>query len=111
MLGDCHLASGDLCRESAPLGQGRRASLLVDLPRDEMALLIELVVHLGMNSAELLQRAYRGESPEDESACRVRSVFVALALWGCQGELMTTAPALQTGGREACLVPRLATAP
>jgi hypothetical protein len=38
-----------LCRESAPLGQGSRASLLVDLPRHEMALLIELVVHLGMN--------------------------------------------------------------
>jgi hypothetical protein len=33
----------------APLGQGNRASLLVDLPRDEMALLIELVVHLGVN--------------------------------------------------------------
>ena len=49
MRGDRHLASGDLCRESAPLGQGSRASLLVDLPRDEMALLIELVVHLGMN--------------------------------------------------------------
>ena len=44
-----HLASGDLCREGAPLGQGSRASLLVDLPRDEMALLIELVVHLGVN--------------------------------------------------------------
>ena len=41
--------SGDLCREGAPLGQGSRASLLVDLPRDEMALLIELVVHLGVN--------------------------------------------------------------
>ena len=38
-----------LCREGAPLGQGSRASLLVDLPRDEMALLIELVVHLGVN--------------------------------------------------------------
>ena len=37
------------CREGAPLGQGNRASLLVDLPRDEMALLIELVVRLGMN--------------------------------------------------------------
>ncbi len=37
------LASGDLCRESAPLGQGSRALLLVDLPRDEMALLTELV--------------------------------------------------------------------
>jgi hypothetical protein len=48
MQRDRHLASGDLCRESAPLGQGSRASLLVDLPRDEMALLIELVVHLGM---------------------------------------------------------------
>jgi hypothetical protein len=34
-----HLGSGDLCREGAPLGQGSRASLLVDLPRDEMALL------------------------------------------------------------------------
>src|SRR3984957_9646271 len=43
------LASGDLCRESATFGQGSRASLLVDVPRDEMALLIELVVHLGVN--------------------------------------------------------------
>jgi hypothetical protein len=49
MQGDRHLASGGLCRESTPLGQGSRASLLVDLPRDGMALLIELVVHLGMN--------------------------------------------------------------
>jgi hypothetical protein len=49
MQRDRHLASGDLCRESAPLGQGGRTSPLVDLPRDEMALLIELVVHLGMN--------------------------------------------------------------
>jgi hypothetical protein len=47
--GDRHLASGDLCHEGAPLGQGSRAPLLVDLPRDEMALLIELVVDLGMN--------------------------------------------------------------
>ena len=37
------------CGESAPLGQGSRTSLLVDLPCDEMALLIELVVHLCMN--------------------------------------------------------------
>ena len=49
MQRDSHLASGDLCHESAPLSQGCRASLLVDLPRNEMALLIELVVHLGMN--------------------------------------------------------------
>ncbi len=49
MQRDRHLARGDLCRESAPLGQRSRASLLVDLPRDKMALLIELVVHLGMN--------------------------------------------------------------
>ena len=34
---DGHLASGDLCHESVPLGQGSRASLLVDLPRNEMA--------------------------------------------------------------------------
>ena len=43
MQGDRHLASGDLCRESAQLGQGNRAPPLVDLPRDEMALLVELV--------------------------------------------------------------------
>jgi hypothetical protein len=49
MQRDCHLGSGDLCRESAPLSKGSRAPLLVDLPRDEMALLIEFVVHLGMN--------------------------------------------------------------
>jgi hypothetical protein len=42
-------SSGDLGSKGAPLGQGRRASLLVDLPRDEMALLIELVVDLGVN--------------------------------------------------------------
>ena len=47
MRRDRHLVRGDLRRESAPLGQGSRASLLVDLPRDEMPLLIELVVHLG----------------------------------------------------------------
>jgi hypothetical protein len=41
---DRHLAGGNLRRESAPLSQGSRASLLVDLPRDEMPLLIELVV-------------------------------------------------------------------
>jgi hypothetical protein len=52
---DRHLASGDLWRESTPLGQGGRASLLVDLPCHEMALQIELVVHLGMNRAQLLQ--------------------------------------------------------
>ena len=56
MQRDRHLASGDLCHESAPLGQGCRAPLLVDLLRNEMALLIELVVYLGMNRAELLQR-------------------------------------------------------
>ena len=46
---DRHLASGDLRSKGAPLGQGRRASLLVDLPCDEMALLIALVVDLGVN--------------------------------------------------------------
>ena len=49
MQHDRHPAIGDLCRESEPLGEPSRASVLVDLPRDEMALLIELVVHLGMN--------------------------------------------------------------
>jgi len=38
-----------LSREAAPFDQRGRASLFVDLPRDEMALLIELVVHLGTN--------------------------------------------------------------
>ena len=49
MQRDRDVASGDLCRESAPLSKGSTAPLLVDLPRDEMALLIELVVHLGVN--------------------------------------------------------------
>jgi hypothetical protein len=49
MQRDRHVASGDLCRESAPLSQGSRTSLLVDLPGDEMPLLIELVVDLGVN--------------------------------------------------------------
>ena len=49
MQRDRYLASGDLCRESAPLSQCGRASLFVDLPGDEMPLLIEEIVHLGMN--------------------------------------------------------------
>jgi hypothetical protein len=44
-----HLATGDLCRESSTLGQGSRASLIVEVPRNEMAILIELVVHPGRN--------------------------------------------------------------
>ena len=46
---DRHLASGNLRRESAPLSQGSRASQLVYLPGDEMALLIEEIVDLGVN--------------------------------------------------------------
>ena len=38
-----------LGRKSAPFGQCGRASLLVDLAGDEMALLIEMVVDLGVN--------------------------------------------------------------
>ena len=38
-----------LGRESAPLGQCAGSSLFVDLASDEMALLIEMVVDLGMN--------------------------------------------------------------
>ena len=49
MRGDHHFASGDLRRQGSSPGQGSRASLHVHLPRDEMALLIELVVHMGMN--------------------------------------------------------------
>ena len=49
MQGELHFVNSDLCRESAPLGHGSRASLVVDLPRDEMAFLIELVVHLCVN--------------------------------------------------------------
>jgi hypothetical protein len=48
---DRHLASGNLRRESAPLSQRNRASQLVDLPGDELALLNELVVHLCFESA------------------------------------------------------------
>ena len=39
----------DLRCKCAPLGQCGRASLLVDLPGDEMPLLIEMVVDLGVN--------------------------------------------------------------
>ena len=38
-----------LGRESAPLGQCAGSSLFVDLASDEMALLMEVVVDLGMN--------------------------------------------------------------
>ena len=43
------LASNDLPRKGPPLRQCGRASLLVDLPGDEMPLLIEMVVDLGVN--------------------------------------------------------------
>ena len=50
MQRDRHLASGDLCREGARHSAKATERLcLADLPRDEMALLIELVVHLGVN--------------------------------------------------------------
>jgi len=38
-----------LRRKSVPLGQCGRASLLVNVPGDEMPLLIEMVVDLGVN--------------------------------------------------------------
>jgi putative transposase len=41
--------------ESAPLGQRVRASLFENVAADEMALLIEVVVNLGVNRAEFLQ--------------------------------------------------------
>ena len=41
--------SSHLSCEGAPLGQRGRAPLFVDLAGDEMALLIEMVVDLGMN--------------------------------------------------------------
>ena len=42
-------AIDDLRRKDAPLGQCSRAPVLVDLPGDEMPLLIEMVVDLGVN--------------------------------------------------------------
>ena len=45
----CPLASDDLRCKGAPLRQCGRASLLVHLAGDEMALLIEMVVDLGVN--------------------------------------------------------------
>ena len=45
----CPLASDDLRRKGAPLRQCGRASLLVNLSGDEMPLLIEMVVDLGVN--------------------------------------------------------------
>ena len=47
-----------LGREGAPLGQRGGAPLFVSLAGDEMALLIEMVVDLGMNRAEFLQRLH-----------------------------------------------------
>ena len=43
------LANDDLRRKGAPLRQCGRASLCVNLPGDEMPLLIEMVVDLGVN--------------------------------------------------------------
>ena len=54
----CPRAIDDLRRKGAPFRRCGRASLLVNLPGDEMALLIEMVVDLGVNRAELLQRLH-----------------------------------------------------
>jgi hypothetical protein len=43
------IVSGDLRRKRAPFSQRGRAFLLVELPRDEIPLLIEMIVELGMN--------------------------------------------------------------
>ena len=45
----CPLASDDLRCKGAQLRQCDRASLLVYVPADEMPLLIEMVVDLGVN--------------------------------------------------------------
>ena len=50
--------SSHLNCEGAPLGQRGGAPLFVDLAGDEMALLIEMVMDLGMNCAEFLQRLH-----------------------------------------------------
>jgi hypothetical protein len=47
---DRRLARSDLRRKGGPLGQCSRASLLVDLPRNEMSLLIEMIVDLSVRS-------------------------------------------------------------
>ena len=41
--------ANDLRRKGAPLRQCGRASVLIDLPGDEVPLLIEMVVDLGVN--------------------------------------------------------------
>ena len=43
-----------LSREGAPLGQRGRTSLFENVAGDEMALLVEMVVELGVNRAEFL---------------------------------------------------------
>ena len=46
---DIPACNSDLSHECAPLYQRGQASLFVNLPRDEMALLIEIVVDPGVN--------------------------------------------------------------
>ena len=48
-----------------PLGEGSRASPLVLLTTNEVTLLIEMVVGLGMDRAEFLQRLHPSESEHD----------------------------------------------
>ena len=77
MQRDRDFASNDLCRESAPLSQGSRASLFVDLPRDEM---VELVVHLGMNRAEPLQRLHASKALHGPFASSKRLMRILYAI-------------------------------
>jgi hypothetical protein len=59
----CPREIDDLLRKGAPLRQCGRASLFVDLPGDEMPLLIEMVVELGVNCSLPGLRHWLGADP------------------------------------------------
>jgi hypothetical protein len=74
MARDRHLASGDLCREAAPLEQRGRASLFVNLAGHEMTLLTEMIVDLRMPTAALSVRSGAATGAQTPSA---RTMMVA----------------------------------
>jgi hypothetical protein len=74
-----HLASGDLCRESAPLGQLSRVSACRLASRRDGAP-DSMVVHPGMNSAEFLQRLRTSKALHRLFASPIRLMRILCAI-------------------------------
>ena len=80
LVGTRPLSNDDLRLKGAPLRQRGRASPSVNLPGDEMALLIEMVVDLGVDRAELLQGLHPSKARHRPLSSSKRQVLFSARL-------------------------------